>query len=214
MRPSRASLHEVAAVLFEGLILFLGILVRDPLPAAHLLEGGEDVALFGAGGGEDALGVVLRLRQGEQHVLGGDVLVAEPVGLLVGDAEDLLRAAVHADLRAGRAGQTLQALLHEVAQVGKVDADLLQQRLNDALLLFQQRSQHVNGEDFGVVALLGNLLRPQHGLLRLDGELIESHSANHSFKGIGTLGVRTNAGPKPPPLAGRNRPSLGVTSAR
>ena len=88
-RPVRASLDQVAAVLLQGLVGVLGIGGGDPLVPAHLGEGGEEGvlgdALFveaPAGRGGRAL-----LDQGQQQVLDGDVLVLEPVGLLLGGVQ-------------------------------------------------------------------------------------------------------------------------------
>ena len=60
-------LGEVAAVLLERLVLVLGVLAGDPVAAPHLAQGGEQVVPADA----EAVG------QGEQQVLGREVLVGE-----------------------------------------------------------------------------------------------------------------------------------------
>ena len=70
-------LGQVAAVLLERLVLVLGVLAGDPVAAPHLLQGGEQVVP----GDPDPVG------QGQQQVLGGQVLVGELVPRGVGGVE-------------------------------------------------------------------------------------------------------------------------------
>src|SRR5439155_18838344 len=84
---------EVPRVALEGLVLLLGVDVRHALAAAHLHErlvdglGPGAVRRQGAGGGPR-----LVLRDRDQQVLGGDVLVPEPLGFVPGAADDAFEA--------------------------------------------------------------------------------------------------------------------------
>src|SRR5690606_34813769 len=60
-------LGEVSAVLLERLVLVFGVLAGDPVAATDVSEGGEQFLT----GDAEAIG------EGEQKVLGGQVLVGE-----------------------------------------------------------------------------------------------------------------------------------------
>jgi len=45
----------------------------------------------------------------------------------------------------------------------------LQQRSNDALAILQQRRQYVNRLQLRIAVLAGQIVRPLHGFLRLNG---------------------------------------------
>jgi hypothetical protein len=108
-------------------------------------------------------------------VLGRDVLVLEPVGFLLGGGKDVLGRSGDARLRAGGLGEPLQLGVDDLADPVGVGADLLEQRVDDALLLAEQGRENVNRENLGVVPLAGQFLRPDHRLLCLDGVFVESH---------------------------------------
>ena len=70
-------LREVAAELLERLVLVLGVLVGDAVRAADGLDRLDDVVLARAVAAQRVAGGRLVLGEGEQQVLGGDVLVLE-----------------------------------------------------------------------------------------------------------------------------------------
>ena len=77
-------LRQVAAVAFERLVLVLGILIGHALAAAHLGERrrgcdrGVSAVLLQQPRGRGAPGLA---GDGEEQVLGADVLVLQPLGL-------------------------------------------------------------------------------------------------------------------------------------
>ena len=151
-------LGQVAAELRERLVGALGILARDALPAADLLDlRQQNVAR------DDV--------EREQQVLGRDVVVLELPGLverLVEDARErrarlgLLRRALDRGLR-GERGLGLGA------QGGRVGHELRRQ------LLVEQREQQVLGIELGIAGPARKLLRGRDGLLALDRQLVEIH---------------------------------------
>ena len=65
----------------------------------------------------------------------------------------------------------VEAGLHELG----IGADALQQRSDQAVLLGDQRGEHVLGQDLLVVAAARDRLRLLQRLLCLDGEFVEFH---------------------------------------
>ncbi len=95
--PLRASCGQVAAVLLQRLVGALRVLAGDALGAAHCARRRAGRRLD-AGLRQDALGRAAGVgEQGQQQVLGGDVLVAELAELVVGAQDDLAgpRAELH-----------------------------------------------------------------------------------------------------------------------
>src|SRR6185295_2444990 len=170
-------LRQILRVALQRLILLLGVLVRHPLGAAHLDEGAVDGLGGHAVGGEDAGGAAgFLLRDGDEEVLGRDVLVLQPLRFFP-------RAIDHA-LEAGRGVRAPSALhLRELRDLGlylgrhrvRPRAELGEQRAHHALLLLEQGEQQMLRLDRLVVALVGERLGGLHRLLRLHGQLVESH---------------------------------------
>ena len=176
--PFWASCRQVAAVAFERLVLVLGILIRHALAASHLGERRQDAigrqpVRLQQPRGRGAPGLA---GDGEEQVLGADVLVLQPAGLglrQVGDQLETrrdggLRSAV--DLRLLADGRTRLA-----RDGGRVELQLPQQRRHDAVVLLDQRHQQVLGLDLRMIERLGELLRADDGLLGLFSELVEIH---------------------------------------
>jgi len=155
--------RQVAPVLLERLVGALGILARDPLPAAHLLERGEQ-------------GVARDEVEGEQQMLDGDVLVTERLRLVE-------RAREHALNRPpclGGCGTTAadgrlraQARLRLGAQRRGVGAGALDERARK-LLVEQGEREMVLGE-LGVAEPSRELLGRADGLAALHCQLGEVH---------------------------------------
>jgi hypothetical protein len=121
-----------------------------------------------------------RVRESEQEVLRGDVLVGQAGGLLLGllqHPDELLRGP---DVRHGVAAEARQ-LLDRVAEAGAsrcgVLSEALQHRHYNALILFEQGEQQVGGRHLGVGVLGGEPLGGRHGLLRLDREPVLLHAS-------------------------------------
>ena len=70
-------LGEVAAVPLERLVLLLGVLARDAVAAAHLLQRVEHGVVADAQAAQEVADAAGDLRHGEEQVLGGEVVVAE-----------------------------------------------------------------------------------------------------------------------------------------
>ena len=95
--------------------------------------------------------------QRQQEVLGGEVLVVEVGALRVGRVEHLLELAADAGLAAVGLGQLADGVVGGVPHRERGQADALEDRQDDALLLAQQRGEQVVGGDLGVALGLGRL---------------------------------------------------------
>ncbi len=167
---------EVPRVPLERLVLGFGRLVRDPVRAAHALEGRAEIVgrdVFGAQQGAD--GRALLLGQGEQQMLGGDVLVAHPLGFLFRPVEDAIHLAAERRLRpAGLGGEPGDLALGRLPQAGDVESRLLEQRLNHPLVLRQQGEKQVGIVDDRVAAAACRFTGVAEGFLGLDGQAVGS----------------------------------------
>ncbi len=70
---------------------------------------------------------------------------------------------------AGNLGQAIDLAHCLGLERGHRHADPLQHRRNDALGVFDQRSQNVYRLHLRIAVLAGEIVRPLHGLLSLDG---------------------------------------------
>ena len=166
---------QVAAVLLERGVGALRVLRGHPLAPAHALERLEQGLATGRVTLEQGLALPADLGDGEQQVLGRDVLVAEPACLGLGQLHDATGARIHrqrAALDAGAAGEDGRQLAPEP---GQVDAQPAQRLGRDAVVGLDEGGEDVLGvEDRGVEAL-GRGLGLDDGLLGLLGEAIELH---------------------------------------
>ena len=141
---------QVAAVLLERGVGALRVLRGDPLAAADALERLEQRLATGRVALEQGLALATDLGDGEQEVLGRDVLVAEPARLGLGQLDDATGARIHrqrAALDAGAAGEDGRQLATEP---GQVDAEPAQRLGRDAVVGLDERGQDVLGvEDRG-----------------------------------------------------------------
>ena len=126
-------------------------------------------ALEHAGG--DALALA---DQAEQQVLGADVVVAQPPRLVDGQLDDLLGARRQADLADDRAIAPADDELDRAADLGQLDAHVLEHARGDAFALAHQAEQQVLGADVVMVEALGLILRQGEDLARSVCELVES----------------------------------------
>jgi hypothetical protein len=101
-------LGQVTPVLLERLKLVLRVLVGHPVRAANLVQGLDERVAGGAAGAQRVAGPARMGRQGQEQVLGGDVLVAQLAHLVLGRAQDLHQLAGAAGgLLAAAAGRHL-----------------------------------------------------------------------------------------------------------
>ena len=163
-------LREVAAEALQRLVLLLRVHVGHAVRAADLLDGLGDVVALGQA--VDGVG------EGEQQVLGGDVLVAELAGLALGGAQDVQQLARGGGLAgAGRdRGQAVERAADLAAEGARVGAHLAQHGADDPLLLVEQREQQVLGRGLAVAAVGRQADRLLDRLLGFDGEAVELHA--------------------------------------
>ncbi len=90
-------LGEVAAEALERLVLLFGVLARDAVAPAHLLQRGQDRVVGDAEAPQEVAHAAGHVGHGEEEVLGGEVVVAEVAALAVGRLEH--RVAVGGQLR-------------------------------------------------------------------------------------------------------------------
>ena len=173
------ALGEVDAVLFEGLEVLLGVGRRDPpVAAAHGRER-RDEALLGSAG------LLERLRDGTadasqagEDVLGGDVLVADRPGDLLGvtqGVDELPRQRGFRDARAGGPGQVLHGAGGGSPHVGRVGADGPQQRGRGRPARVEQGEQEMPRLDRGVAVFGGYGDRGADNLAALRGQTLGVH---------------------------------------
>ncbi len=177
--PAAGRLGQVAPVLLEGLVLLLGVLAGHPVAAPDLGQGGQQVLVVHL----EAVG------QGQQQVLGRQVLVVQLAPGLVGRVEHRGQVAAHAGLAAVGLVQPVDRGLGLGAQlVGRL-ANLGQDGQDDPFVLAQQGHQQVVGRDLGVAVgpgrfdglvqrLLG-LERPTVGVEGQGSDLQTSGSSVH-----------------------------------
>jgi len=102
----------------------------------------------------------------------------EAVGFFLRGREDVVGCAGEAELRAGGAGEPVELGLDDLLNPAGVGADLLQQRMDDALFLREQRREEMKRHQLGVVPLLGQFLGPLDGFLCFNCEFIKSHETS------------------------------------
>ncbi len=175
---------QVAGITLQRLVLGFGILVRDFLRSAHRGQGLEDGIVGGALPGQNFLGgIALQVGDGQQQVLGRNILVLEIGGFLESALQQLVGRLGEADLRGSAAGNFRQALDLAVSLAEhslRTNADFLQHGQNDALFVFEQRRQQVQRQQFRVAVLGGEVVASLHRFLRLHGEFFPTDCHRNS----------------------------------
>jgi hypothetical protein len=169
---------QVLGVALQRLVLVLRVRVGHPLGAPHLDQGPIDRLRAHAGGGEQARGrAALLLGDGDEQMLGRDVLVLEPLRLLPRPVDHALeaRGGILPPAAAPDLGQLVDLGLHLARDCLRPGPQLGEQRPHHALLLLQEREQQVLGLDRLVVALIREGLRGLDRFLGLDGQLVQPH---------------------------------------
>ena len=94
---------------------------------------------------EDVFGFGIDFGEGQQQVLGGDEVVFHRAGFALGGFEHLRKIGAEAgmDFRAADFGEMAEFGFDDAIELGAVDADFFQERLDDAFLFAEQRGQQV-----------------------------------------------------------------------
>src|SRR5262249_41235877 len=143
-------LGQVASVLLERLVAPLRILRGDALPTTHLPDPREDLLP------RDGL-------EGEEQVLGRDVVVLELALLRLGAVENLLQRVRDPRLHV-RSSRRSRARGELLLRIGPESLPVREE------VLIQERKQEMLWVDLGVPATPRQFLRPRDGLLALDGQ--------------------------------------------
>ena len=171
------ALGEVDRVLLERLALALGLGRRDARAAAHRVDRALERLLREAGLLEHPAAFALVIGEREQEELARDELVAALGGELVGEIEQVVQVARHADLAAGALdlGHARDRRLERRLQLRHGDARAGEQRRRAAVLLREQGREQVLGLDESVVVPEREALGIGERLLELGGQLVETH---------------------------------------
>ena len=181
---------QVATVLLEGGVGALRVRRGDTLAAAHALERAEDGLAPGAVALEQAATVTTDLEHAEQEVLGRDVLVAEPAGLLLADLEDALRARVERQRAAPDPGALAEDAGELVAERREVDAEPAERLGRDAVIGLDEGVEEVLGVEDGRFHPLGDPLSGGNRLLGFLGVSVGLHCWSPGIGQIGFASVR------------------------
>ena len=166
---------EVAAELLERRVVALGVGRGGALAAAHVGHGLQQRRAVEAAG----------LRQRQQQVLDGHVLVLQGLGLAEGRLQrgPQRAAGLRLGVRALHPRQPRQLLLQPRAQGGRALAGLLQDARRHAPVLVDEGREQVLGRELGVAAGDRVALRGGERLLCLDRQLLEVHRSG-CFAGV------------------------------
>ena len=83
---------------------------------------------------------------------------------------------------AGNFGQALDLAVGLAENGLRTDADLFQHGQNDAFFVFEQRRQQVQGQQFRIAVLGGELVAALHRFLRLHGEFFPTDRHKNSIR--------------------------------
>ncbi len=176
---------QVAGVALQRLVLGFGILVGDFLRSAHRGQRLQDGVVGGALPRQNLLRrIALQVRDGQQQVLGGNVLVLEIGRFLEGALQKFVGRLGERGLRGSAAGDFGQALdlAVSLAQHGlRTNADLLQHGQNDAFFVLEQRRQQVQRQQFRVAVLGGEIVAALHRFLRLHRKFFPTNCHRNSI---------------------------------
>ncbi len=171
------ALGEVDRVFLERLALSLGLLTVHAGAAAHGFDrrherlAGEAVLL------EEPRGLALVVGERQQEELAGDELVAALDGFLVGQIEQVVEVARHADLAAGPFDlrQPLDGFRDRRPDLGHGHPGAGEQRRRSAVVLVEECRQEVLRLDEPVVVAERHALGIGERLLELGRQLVETH---------------------------------------
>ncbi len=155
------ALGQVGGVLLQRLVAALGVGAGDAGAAAHLDERLPQCLRRGAVSGQQFGDVRVPGGQADHQVLGRDVLVVHLGGQVLcrTDRGDRLARELRRRCGAGCLRQPVQQMLRLGPDRRRFDADGLQQRSRDAIVLCEQRHQQMGGHDLRVACGSGRLQR-------------------------------------------------------
>jgi len=169
-------LGEIAGVFVERLVRRLGIGAGDPLVAAEVAQRAfDDVARQAQLLEQRTRRGAIELQHREQHVLGRDVLVFEPIGLGRRRVEQVLELAPDVRVSAPHFRHPLERGGEPPPQYARVDTRALDERGDEPALLREQRLQEVQRRDLLVVVLARSRFGGGQRVTRLRGQSIEPH---------------------------------------
>jgi hypothetical protein len=169
---------EVAAVAGERLVGGFRVLAGDPLRAPHrgqrlqhriagdfvLVEDPRRGRAAAFGGNRD------------EEMLGADVFILQPLGLLLRGLGHLAQPGRQGDLRAAVGPrQPAELAADRGRDRSRIRADLLNDRGDDPVALLDQGDEQMLGEHLRVSLAVGELLRAEHRFLCLFGVLVDVH---------------------------------------
>ncbi len=173
-------LRQIPAVALERLVGRFRVLTRHPLRPADRGQRLENRVSGDAALLEDSRGgraPSLR-RDGDEQVLGADVLVLQPLRFLFGGVRHFAQPCGESNLRATvRTRQTFQLTAHLAGQRGRVGIHLPDDLRDDPVLLLEEREQQVLGQNLGVTFAIGQLLRREDRLLALLSVFVDIHNS-------------------------------------
>ena len=106
------------------------------------------------------LGLGIDFRQCQQQMFGRDELVFHRVGFVLGRFEHLVEFPAGLRRRAaGNVGEMAQLGLDDLVELSAVDAELIEDRADDAVVFRQQCGQQVQRVDLRMAAVGGQFLR-------------------------------------------------------
>ena len=180
-------LHQVGAVLFQGVIGLLRVVAGHPLVAPHVGQGLHDLLPGDIVGTEQFLqGAVGSIQQTEEQVLHGDILVLHGLGGLLSALQGAVHILGYIDLvglppAAGHLGQLVHLCPHRHLKTGHGHAHGGEQLGDKALAIADQSQQQVLLLDLLLAVFHGQILGPLNGGQGLLGKLVHIHRGNSSF---------------------------------
>ncbi|KOT22176.1 hypothetical protein DM52_2199 [Burkholderia mallei] len=171
------ALGQIDRVFLQRLALALGILAVHLRAAAHRGDRGFERAAREAVLARELAGFALVVGHREQEHLARDERVVQFLRFLVGLVQQAREFTADLDVaaRARHLRQARDRFVERALQRLDVHARTRQQRARGAVLLRDERGQHVDGFDVLVVAPGGETLRIRERLLEFGGELVDSH---------------------------------------
>ena len=168
--------HQVLAVLRKCLVLLFRILIRHLLAAADSLQRAQHVGFFDRMHLQDSFCRIVDFRQCQHQVFGRDVGVLHLFCRRERFVKHFSQRVADRRLRRrpGHLWQPIDFTVQDASDLWQVDANLLHQGRDDAVLFFDQRGQQMQRLDLLVPVVLSKLLRLLDSFLCLDCQLVES----------------------------------------
>ena len=178
--PFRASSVRSFAYFLRAWYLSSAPWSATRLDAADVLERREDRRL-GEAEREERLrgGGTAVPEEREEQVLGGDVVVLEVGGDLLGEVEEPheRRREARFGVFAGDVRELRESLRDLLRGLARGDTHALEKRRDDSTFLFDEGRREVLGRHLRVAVGPGGLCRPLKDFLRLVGEAVGVHDA-------------------------------------